>query len=70
MERKLATVVFVDLVGSTEQLSAADPEIVRLLLARSLCTSRRLLMASNTTASSPTASPATSTRASTVSRCT
>jgi class 3 adenylate cyclase len=29
MERKLATVLFVDLVSSTELLSAADPEIVR-----------------------------------------
>jgi len=29
MERKLATVLFVDLVGSTALVSAADPEIVR-----------------------------------------
>ncbi|HWH04825.1 MAG TPA: AAA family ATPase, partial [Gaiellaceae bacterium] len=29
MERKLATVVFVDLVGSTELVSTRDPEIVR-----------------------------------------
>ncbi len=29
MERKLATVVFVDLVGSTELVAARDPEIVR-----------------------------------------
>jgi class 3 adenylate cyclase/ATP/maltotriose-dependent transcriptional regulator MalT len=29
MERKLATVLFVDLVASTESLAAADPEIVR-----------------------------------------
>src|SRR6476620_7536390 len=29
MERKLATVVFVDLVGSTEFVAARDPEIVR-----------------------------------------
>ena len=29
MERKLATVVFVDLVGSTELVAASDPEIVR-----------------------------------------
>src|SRR6266545_3013172 len=29
MERKLATVLFVDLVGSTALLSAADPEVVR-----------------------------------------
>src|SRR5215213_1546561 len=29
MERKLATVLFVDLVGSTEFLSSRDPEIVR-----------------------------------------
>src|SRR5437763_5116013 len=34
MERKLATVVFVDLVGSTEQLAAADPEIVRRRVTR------------------------------------
>src|SRR3954468_13236385 len=34
MERKLATVVFVDLVGSTEQLSAADPEVVRRRVTR------------------------------------
>ncbi|HYK06690.1 MAG TPA: adenylate/guanylate cyclase domain-containing protein, partial [Gaiellaceae bacterium] len=29
MERKLATVVFVDLVGSTELVAARDPEVVR-----------------------------------------
>ena len=29
MERKLATVLFVDLVGSTALVSAADPEVVR-----------------------------------------
>src|SRR2546430_13978322 len=29
MERKLATVLFVDLVGSTELLASADPEVVR-----------------------------------------
>ena len=29
MERKLATVVFVDLVGSTEFVAARDPEVVR-----------------------------------------
>src|SRR6266511_6282250 len=29
MERKLATVLFVDLVGSTTFLAAADPEVVR-----------------------------------------
>src|ERR1700716_4663585 len=29
MERKLATVLFVDLVSSTELLTDADPEIVR-----------------------------------------
>src|SRR5919109_2461375 len=29
MERKLATVLFVDLVSSTEQLAGADPEVVR-----------------------------------------
>ena len=29
MERKLATVVFVDLVGSTEFVAASDPEVVR-----------------------------------------
>ena len=29
MERKLATVLFVDLVGSTELVAARDPEIVR-----------------------------------------
>src|SRR3954449_13581149 len=34
MERKLATVLFVDLVGSTEQLAAADPEIVRRRVTR------------------------------------
>src|SRR6478735_11278486 len=34
MERKLATVLFVDLVGSTELISAADPEIVRRRVTR------------------------------------
>jgi len=34
MERKLATVVFVDLVASTEQLSTADPEVVRRRVTR------------------------------------
>src|SRR6266513_2337380 len=29
MERKLATVLFVDLVASTELVSGADPEVVR-----------------------------------------
>ena len=29
MERKLATVLFVDLVGSTELVAARDPEVVR-----------------------------------------
>ena len=29
MERKLATVLFVDLVGSTELVSSRDPEVVR-----------------------------------------
>ena len=29
VERKLATVLFVDLVGSTEFVSASDPEVVR-----------------------------------------
>ena len=34
MERKLATVLFVDLVGSTELLSASDPEVVRRRVTR------------------------------------
>jgi class 3 adenylate cyclase/tetratricopeptide (TPR) repeat protein len=34
MERKLATVLFVDLVGSTELVSRADPEVVRSRLTR------------------------------------
>ena len=34
MERKLATVLFVDLVGSTELVASADPEVVRSRLAR------------------------------------
>src|SRR3954454_21163525 len=34
MERKLATVLFVDLVGSTELISAADPEVVRRRVTR------------------------------------
>ena len=34
MERKLATVLFVDLVSSTEQLSTADPEVVRRRVTR------------------------------------
>src|SRR5262245_43111549 len=34
MERKLATVLFVDLVGSTELISHADPEVVRRRVTR------------------------------------
>ncbi len=34
VERKLATVMFVDLVGSTELVSRADPEVVRRRIAR------------------------------------
>src|SRR5262245_27680357 len=34
MERKLATVLFVDLVSSTAQLSGADPEVVRRRVTR------------------------------------
>ncbi len=34
MERKLATVVFIDLVGSTQLVASADPEVVRSRLAR------------------------------------
>ncbi len=34
MERKLATVIFVDLVGSTQLVASADPEVVRLRLTR------------------------------------
>ena len=34
MERKLATVLFADLVGSTELVSSADPEIVRSRVTR------------------------------------
>ncbi|MHB8650503.1 MAG: ATP-binding protein [Gaiellaceae bacterium] len=34
MERKLATVLFVDLVASTEHLAAADPEVVRRRVSR------------------------------------
>jgi len=34
MERKLATVLFVDLVGSTEQVASADPEVVRRRVTR------------------------------------
>src|SRR5882757_4902207 len=34
VERKLATVLFVDLVSSTEQLSGVDPEIVRRRVSR------------------------------------
>jgi class 3 adenylate cyclase/tetratricopeptide (TPR) repeat protein len=34
MERKLATVLFVDLVGSTELVTGADPEIVRRRVTR------------------------------------
>src|SRR5919204_2367111 len=34
MERKLATVLFVDLVGSTELVSASDPEVVRRRVTR------------------------------------
>jgi class 3 adenylate cyclase/ATP/maltotriose-dependent transcriptional regulator MalT len=34
VERKLATVLFVDLVSSTEQLNGADPEVVRRRVSR------------------------------------
>src|ERR1700690_2194829 len=34
MERKLATVLFVDLAASTELVAAADPEVVRRRVAR------------------------------------
>src|SRR5579884_3866622 len=34
MERKLATVLFVDLVSSTEQLATSDPEVVRRRVTR------------------------------------
>src|ERR671933_447495 len=34
LERKLATVLFVDLVSSTEQLAGADPEVVRRRVTR------------------------------------
>src|ERR1041384_8279279 len=34
MERKLATVLFADLVGSTELLARADPEVVRRRVTR------------------------------------
>src|SRR3954468_6847016 len=34
MERKLATVLFVDLVSSTEHLAGADPEVVRRRVGR------------------------------------
>src|SRR6476646_4608006 len=34
MERKLATVLFVDLVSSTQQLATADPEVVRRRVSR------------------------------------
>src|SRR3954470_5820997 len=34
MERKLATVLFVDLVSSTEHLAGADPEVVRRRVTR------------------------------------
>src|SRR4051794_24449224 len=34
MERKLATVLFVDLVSSTEHLAGADPEVVRRRVSR------------------------------------
>src|SRR5918911_3470962 len=34
MERKLATVMFVDLVSSTEQVAMADPEVVRRRVTR------------------------------------
>jgi class 3 adenylate cyclase/tetratricopeptide (TPR) repeat protein len=34
VERKLATVMFVDLVGSTDQLAGADPEVVRRRVGR------------------------------------
>ena len=34
MERKLATVLFVDLVGSTALVASADPEVVRRRVTR------------------------------------
>ena len=34
MERKLATVLFADLVGSTQLLASADPEVMRRRLTR------------------------------------
>ena len=34
VERKLATVLFVDLVGSTDQLADVDPEVVRRRVGR------------------------------------
>src|SRR5947209_16162261 len=34
MERKLATVLFVDLVASTEALADADPEVIRRRVSR------------------------------------
>jgi class 3 adenylate cyclase len=34
VERKLATVLFVDLVASTEQIAGADPEVVRRRISR------------------------------------
>src|SRR5919206_647399 len=34
MERKLATVMFADLVSSTEQLAGVDPEVVRRRVSR------------------------------------
>ena len=41
MERKLATVLFVDLVSSTELVNDADPEVVRVVrmgaFSRELC---------------------------------
>jgi class 3 adenylate cyclase len=34
MERRVATVLFVDIVGSTELVAGADPEVVRSRLSR------------------------------------
>ena len=36
MERKLATVLFVDLVDSTSLVTSADPEVVRAILSKDL----------------------------------
>src|ERR671922_1525081 len=43
MERKLATVLFVDLVGSTALVAAQDPEIVRRRLTRYFDSARRCI---------------------------